>query len=107
MLYTYIKTLISSGYNLEFFIEGGRSRTGKLVLPKLGLLNMILRAFEEKAAPDLLFVPTFIGYDQVMEEKAYLQELEGSKKEAESVGQLMKARKFLKKRYGRAYISFR
>ncbi len=106
VLYTYIKTLIRSGYNLEFFIEGGRSRTGKLVLPKLGLLNMILRAYEEKAAPDLLFVPTFIGYDQVLEEKAYLKELEGRAKETESVGQLMKARKFLRKRYGRAYIQF-
>jgi glycerol-3-phosphate O-acyltransferase len=106
VLYTYIKTLIKTGYNLEFFIEGGRSRTGKLVLPKLGLLNMILRAYDEDAAPDILFVPTFIGYDQVLEEKAYLQELEGGKKEAESVGQLVKARKFLKKRYGRAYIQF-
>jgi glycerol-3-phosphate O-acyltransferase len=106
VLYTYIKTLIKTGYNLEFFIEGGRSRTGKLVLPKLGLLNMILRAFDEGAAPDILFVPTFIGYDQVLEEKAYLKELEGGKKEAESVGQLVKARKFLKRRYGRAYIQF-
>jgi glycerol-3-phosphate O-acyltransferase len=106
VLYTYIKTLIHTGYNLEFFIEGGRSRTGKLVLPKLGLLNMTLRAYDEGAAPDILFVPTFIGYDQVLEEKAYLQELEGGKKEAESVGQLVHARKFLKKRYGRAYIQF-
>jgi glycerol-3-phosphate O-acyltransferase len=106
VLYTYIKTLIKTGYNLEFFIEGGRSRTGKLVLPKLGLLNMILRAYDEGAAPDILFVPTFIGYDQVLEEKAYLKELEGGKKEAESVGQLVKARKFLKRRYGRAYIQF-
>ncbi len=50
------------------------------MLPKLGLLNMILRAYDEGAAPDILFVPTFIGYDQVLEEKAYLQELEGGKK---------------------------
>jgi glycerol-3-phosphate O-acyltransferase len=106
VLYTYIKTLIKTGYNLEFFIEGGRSRTGKLVLPKLGLLNMILRTYDEGAAPDILFVPTFIGYDQVLEEKAYLKELEGGKKEAESVSQLVKARKFLQKRYGRAYIQF-
>ncbi len=106
VLHTYIKTLIKTGYNLEFFIEGGRSRTGKLVLPKLGLLNMILRVYDEGAAPDILFVPTFIGYDQVLEEKAYLKELEGGKKEAESVGQLVHARKFLKKRYGRAYIQF-
>jgi glycerol-3-phosphate O-acyltransferase len=106
VLYTYIKTMVKSGYNLEFFIEGGRSRTGKIVQPKVGLLNMILRAYDEGAASDIQFVPTFIGYDQVLEEKAYLKELEGGKKEAESVGQLVKARKFLKKRYGRAYIQF-
>ncbi len=106
VLFTYIKTLIKTGYNLEFFIEGGRSRTGKLVLPKMGLLNMILRAYKEGAAPDLWLVPTFIGYDQVLEEKSYLRELEGQKKETESVGQLVGARKFLKKRYGRAYIQF-
>jgi glycerol-3-phosphate O-acyltransferase len=106
VLYHYLKTLIKTGYSLEFFIEGGRSRTGKLVLPKIGLLNMILRAYFEGASRDLIFVPTFIGYDQVLEEKAYLSELEGKKKEKESVGQLMQARKFLKKRYGRAYIQF-
>ena len=106
VLYHYLKTLIKSGYNLEFFIEGGRSRTGKLVLPKIGLLHMILRAYFEGATQDLNFVPTFIGYDQVLEEKAYLSELEGKKKETESVGQLVGARKFLKGRYGRAYIQF-
>jgi glycerol-3-phosphate O-acyltransferase len=106
VLYTYIKTLLKTGYNIEFFIEGGRSRTGKLVLPKVGLLSMILRAHDDLATTDLLFVPTFIGYDQVPEEKAYLKELEGGAKEAESVGQLVKARKFLKRRYGRAYIQF-
>jgi glycerol-3-phosphate O-acyltransferase len=106
VLYTYLKTLVKTGYNIEFFIEGGRSRTGKLVLPKLGLLNMLLRTYDEQAAPDLLFVPTFIGYDQVLEEKAYLSELEGGSKEVESMGQLVRARKFLKKRYGRAYIQF-
>jgi len=86
VLFAYIKTLIKTGYNLEFFIEGGRSRTGKLVLPKMGLLHMILRAYKEGAAPDLYLVPTFIGQ--------------------ETVGQLVKARKFLKGRYGRAYIQF-
>ncbi|MGQ9688889.1 MAG: 1-acyl-sn-glycerol-3-phosphate acyltransferase [Desulfobaccales bacterium] len=106
VLYHYLKTLIKTGYSLEFFIEGGRSRTGKLVLPKIGLLNMILRAYFEGAAQDLIFVPTYIGYDQVLEEKAYLSELEGKKKEAENVGQLVRARKFLKRRYGRAYIQF-
>ncbi|MBM4275081.1 MAG: hypothetical protein FJ134_11560 [Deltaproteobacteria bacterium] len=106
VLHTYLKTLIKTGLNVEFFIEGGRSRTGKLVLPKLGLLNMILRSYGEHASPDIFFVPTFIGYDQVPEEKDYLKELKGREKEAESVGQLVKARKFLRHRYGRAYIQF-
>jgi glycerol-3-phosphate O-acyltransferase len=100
---TYLKTLIKEGYNIEFFIEGGRSRTGKLVLPQLGLLNMIVRAYQEGVTPDLIFVPSFIGYDQVMEEKAYLTELKGSQKKAESWRQLFHLRKLLKKRYGRVY----
>ncbi len=103
---TYLKTLIKEGYNIEFFIEGGRSRTGKLVLPQLGLLNMIIRAYQEGATPDLIFIPSFIGYDQVMEEKAYLTELAGSQKKAESWRQLFHLRKLLKKRYGRVYLRF-
>lgn len=103
---TYLKTLLKEGYNLEFFIEGGRSRTGKLVLPQLGLLQMILRAYQEKAVKDLIFVPCFIGYDQVMEERAYLHELKGSQKQAESWTQLFRIRKLLKKRYGRVYLRF-
>ncbi len=103
---TYLKTLIKEGFNIEFFIEGGRSRTGKLVLPQLGLLNMILRAYQEGVTPDLIFVPSFIGYDQVMEEKAYLRELKGTQKKAESWRQLFHIRKLLKKRYGRVYLRF-
>jgi glycerol-3-phosphate O-acyltransferase len=106
VLYTYLKTLVKTGHNLEFFIEGGRSRTGKLVLPKLGLLNMILKTYEDQACPDIFFVPTFIGYDQVPEEKDYLKELKGREKETESVGQLVRARRFLHRRYGRAYLQF-
>ncbi|MDD3581810.1 MAG: 1-acyl-sn-glycerol-3-phosphate acyltransferase [Desulfobacca sp.] len=103
---TYLKTLVKEGYNLEFFIEGGRSRTGKLVLPQLGLLNLILQTIQEGATQDLIFLPTFIGYDQVIEEKAYLKELSGSQKKAESARQLLGMGKLLKKRYGRVYIQF-
>jgi glycerol-3-phosphate O-acyltransferase len=103
---TYLKTLIKEGFNIEFFIEGGRSRTGKLVLPQLGLLNMILRAYQEGVTQDLIFIPSFIGYDQVMEEKAYLTELKGTQKKDESWRQLFHIRKLLKKRYGRVYLRF-
>jgi len=103
---TYIKTLVQEGYNIEFFIEGGRSRTGKLVLPKLGLLAILIQAVEEGYCDDLIFVPTAISYDRVLEEGTYLKEIKGSSKEKENLGQLVRAHRFLKKRYGKVYVKF-
>ncbi len=102
----YIKTLIQLGHNIEFFIEGGRSRTGKLVLPKFGLLSIILGAYEEGFCNDLIFVPTAICYDRIPEVESYVRELKGEKKEAENIKQLVKARSVLKKRYGKVYVRF-
>ncbi|MFH1980259.1 MAG: 1-acyl-sn-glycerol-3-phosphate acyltransferase [Pseudomonadota bacterium] len=102
----YIYRVLQDGNNLEFFIEGGRSRTGKMILPKLGLLSIIIDAFKNGACDDLILTPVYIGYDRVLEESAYLHELEGGKKESENLKQVIKARRFLKKRYGRVYIKF-
>lgn len=102
----YIYTLLHEGFNLEFFIEGGRSRTGKLITPKFGLLSILLNAYKNGACKDLIFVPVFIGYDRVPEESAYLYEIGGGKKKPESFFQVIKARKFLKTRYGKIYINF-
>ncbi len=102
----YIRSLLQDGFNIEFFIEGGRSRTGKLILPKLGLLSILINAFRDGACEDMIFVPIFVGYDQVLEESAYIRELEGGQKEPENLFQVIRARKFLKKRYGRIYIRF-
>ena len=102
----YIEKLLSESFNLEFFIEGGRSRTGKLLSPKLGFLSMIIKAHRNQVCEDLIFIPTYVGYDRVLEEDAYLHEIEGGKKESENLSQLIKARKFLKKKYGKVYIKF-
>jgi glycerol-3-phosphate O-acyltransferase len=102
----YIHNLLSEGFNIEFFIEGGRSRTGKMILPKLGLLSILLNAYRNGACEDLIFSPIFIGYDRVLEESSYLNEIEGKEKQPENFRQVIKARKFLKKRYGRIYIQF-
>ena len=102
----YIHKLLEEGYNIEQFIEGGRSRTGKLLMPKLGLLSIILNAFKNGACEDMIIVPIYIGYDRVLEENSYLQELEGGKKEPETLKGVIKARKFLAKRYGKIYIQF-
>ncbi len=102
----YIIKLLEEGFNLEFFIEGGRSRTGKMILPKLGLLSIIINAFKKGACEDMIIAPIYIGYDRVLEESAYLNELEGGKKNPENIRQIIKARRVLKKRYGRIYIRF-
>jgi glycerol-3-phosphate O-acyltransferase len=102
----YIHKLLQEGFNIEFFIEGGRSRTGKLIMPKLGLLSILLDAYKNEACEDMIFVPIYIGYDRVIEETAYLNELEGRQKEKENFLQVIKARKFLKNRYGKIYIQF-
>ena len=102
----YIHKLLEEGFNIELFIEGGRSRSGKVLIPKLGFLTILLNAFRNGACDDMIFVPVFIGYDQVLEESAYLQEIEGGKKEPESLGQVLRARRFLRRRYGKIYINF-
>ncbi len=102
----YVKTMVRFGHNIEFFIEGGRSRTGKMVLPKLGLLAILIQAVEEGFCDDLVFVPTSICYDRIPEEEVYVNEITGGAKKEESLGQLVRARRFLKKRYGRVYVRF-
>ncbi|HET6489553.1 MAG TPA: 1-acyl-sn-glycerol-3-phosphate acyltransferase, partial [Syntrophales bacterium] len=101
---TYIKTLLALGYPLEFFIEGGRSRTGKMVMPKYGMLSMVIQA-NMGLHRDLAIIPVFIGYDRVMEETAYLQELGGAAKEKERATSVIRSGKLLNKRYGRVYVN--
>ncbi|MCP4692829.1 MAG: glycerol-3-phosphate acyltransferase [Desulfobacterales bacterium] len=102
----YIHALLKEGFNIEVFIEGTRSRTGKLLPPQLGMLSILLNAFKNGACEDMIIVPVFIGYDQLPEEDAYLRELRGEKKEPENLLQMIQARKILEKRFGKIYINF-
>ena len=106
VLVRYMKALLEERHPLEFFIEGGRSRSGKLVLPKIGFLSILVQAFREGYCDDLVFVPTSITYDRVLEERTYLKELGGEKKEKESIRQVVGSRRFFKKKYGKIYIRF-
>ena len=102
----YIAWLLKEGFNIAVFIEGTRSRSGKLLQPQLGMLSILLNAFKETGWDDLIFVPIFIGYDRVPEEGDYLQEIKGKQKEPENLRQMIRARKMLKKRYGKIYLRF-
>jgi glycerol-3-phosphate O-acyltransferase len=103
---TYVKKLLREGHSQEFFIEGGRSRTGKLLRPKLGMVDFIVTGFFEGAQDDVSFVPVALDYEKVLELKSYTKELSGGEKRPESVRSLLTAPKALASRYGRIYISF-
>ncbi len=102
----YIHKILNDGFHVEFFIEGGRSRTGKLLSPKIGFLSMLIDAYHKNNWEDMIFVPIYIGYDRVLEEKAYIHEMGGGKKTPENLKNVIKAKKFLKKKYGKIYLNF-
>jgi glycerol-3-phosphate O-acyltransferase len=102
----YIKKLVHDGIHHEFFPEGGRSRNGKLLQPKLGMFSWQVDAVLEGARDDLLFVPVAIDYEKVVESSSYGEELRGGEKKAEGVGQLLQAPKVLSENYGRIHLSF-
>jgi glycerol-3-phosphate O-acyltransferase len=103
---TYLRKLLREGYVQEFFLEGTRSRTGKMLQPKLGMLSMELDAFSAGVSEDLQLIPISITYEKIVEESSYTEELGGGRKQKEGFLGLLKTRRFLKKKYGRVYIQF-
>lgn len=102
----YLKKLVHDGVHHEFFPEGGRSRTGKLLQPKLGLFTWYTEAILEGARNDLLFVPIAIDYEKVVEGAEYKKELQGGEKKAEDVKALLAAPAVLAENYGRIHLTF-
>jgi glycerol-3-phosphate O-acyltransferase len=102
----YVRKLVDERVPIEFFIEGGRSRTGKLLGPKLGLLSMVCEAASGQGRRRPQVVPISIQYEKVIEEKSYAEELGGGEKKAEDVRGLLGAGKVLSGRYGRVDIQF-
>lgn len=102
----YLGYLIREGYTQEFFIEGGRSRTGKLLTAKLGVLSALVDTFLRGARRELYLVPVSIQYSRIVEEQAYQRELAGGAKEKESLGGLLRARWVLQQKYGDVEVTF-
>ncbi len=102
----YLWKLVREGYPIEFFMEGGRSRTGKPLPPKLGLLSMLMEGARRGEFKDLQFVPINLSYERVVETSSYRAELTGAEKRPESVSGVVRAGKVLRSRYGRIYVSF-
>ncbi|QAU24854.1 glycerol-3-phosphate 1-O-acyltransferase PlsB [Dyella sp. M7H15-1] len=102
----YLAQLIDRGVPIEYFIEGGRSRTGRLLAPRAGLLTMTVRAFLRAPRRPVLFQPVYIGYEKLTEGKSYAGELSGQPKEKESLIGLIRSLSVLRQRYGHVALNF-
>jgi glycerol-3-phosphate O-acyltransferase len=101
----YFSMLFKQGYPIEFFSEGGRSRSGRLLPPKTGLLASTLQTYLNQPERNLILVPIYIGYDHIMEVNSYIKELSGQEKNQESVWQLLAAVKKLGN-FGQVFVNF-
>lgn len=102
----YVGYLVRQGVTQEFFIEGGRSRTGKTLAPRFGMLSWDVEAFLQGNRRDLFFVPVGITYERLVEEGSLVEQQRGGAKAPESVLGLVRARKFLLRRFGTAHLNF-
>ena len=102
----YVAYLVREGFTQEFFIEGGRSRTGKTLVPRLGMLGWNVDAFLESSRQDLFFVPIAITYERLVEESGIMDEMSGGKKKRESTLGVFRARKYLGRGFGSVHIDF-
>jgi glycerol-3-phosphate O-acyltransferase len=102
----YLAQLIDRGVPIEYFIEGGRSRTGRLLAPHEGMLAMTIRAFLRAPRRPVLFQPVYIGYEKLMEGKSYAGELSGQPKKKESLLGLLRGLRVLRQRYGHVTLNF-
>ncbi|MFA9488645.1 MULTISPECIES: glycerol-3-phosphate 1-O-acyltransferase PlsB [unclassified Mannheimia] len=101
----YLAELFYRGYSVEYFIEGGRSRTGRLLEPKTGMMSMTLQALQRGLNRPLSIVPVYIGYEHVLEVDTYAKELRGAAKEKENAGLVLRVLKKLKN-LGQGYVNF-
>jgi glycerol-3-phosphate O-acyltransferase len=102
----YVDVMMNRGHPIEFFIEGGRSRTGRLLRPRTGMLTMTMRSFLRDTRRPVAYVPVYFGYDRLLEGESYIDELLGRPKQKESVGGLLRVLPQLRRELGHVHIAF-
>lgn len=106
VFHEYLHQIMSRGFPIEYFVEGGRSRTGRLLSAKLGMVNMTLRSYLRDHNRPLVFIPAYIGYEKLMEGSTYIGELLGKPKEKENLFALAMSVRKLQKVFGKVHLSF-
>jgi glycerol-3-phosphate O-acyltransferase len=102
----YLGFMMARGHPLEYFIEGGRSRTGRLLSPRAGMLSMTVRAYLRDPKRRVVFMPVYFGYERIVEGRTYIGELSGQPKQKESIFVLLKAlTSVLRSKFGKVHVN--
>jgi glycerol-3-phosphate O-acyltransferase len=102
----YLAFMMARGHSLEYFIEGGRSRTGRLLAPKAGMLAMTVRSYLRAPKRPVVFMPVYFGYERIVEGRTYIGELSGKPKQKESVRMLVKSLgSVLRSKFGTVHVN--
>jgi glycerol-3-phosphate O-acyltransferase len=102
----YIHTIFKKGYSVEYFVEGGRSRTGRTLSPRAGMVAMTVMSYLRDQQKPIAFMPTYFGYEKVLEGSSYQGELRGKQKQKESIFGLFKSLKNLRRSFGKVSLNF-
>jgi glycerol-3-phosphate O-acyltransferase len=102
----YLGFMMARGHPLEYFIEGGRSRTGRLLSPRTGMLSMTVRSYMRDPVRPVKFLPVYFGYERIVEGRTYIGELSGQKKQKESVFVLIRSIvSVLRSKFGTVHVN--
>ncbi len=102
----YLHQMFTKGYSVEYFIEGGRSRTGRTLPPRTGMLRMTVRSFQKDSTKPIAFMPVYFGYERVLESSTYMAELSGKDKKSESVFDVFRIFSSFKRDFGQVTVNF-
>jgi glycerol-3-phosphate O-acyltransferase len=102
----YLAFMMARGHSLEYFVEGGRSRTGRLLAPRAGMLAMTVRSYLREPKRPVVFMPVYFGYERIVEGRTYIGELSGKPKEKESVLMLVRSlAAVLRSKFGKVHVN--
>ena len=102
----YIYQVFRRGHAVEYFVEGGRTRTGRLLPARTGVLQMTIEAHRRGVPRPIVFVPVYVGYDKLVEAASYVDELRGAAKQNESVSGLFRNLRLVRQSFGSAQLCF-
>jgi glycerol-3-phosphate O-acyltransferase len=102
----YLHAMLEKGFPIAYFVEGGRSRSGRTLSPKSGLLGMTVESFMREHPRPLLLVPVYFSYEKLLEGRTLVAELEGQPKRGESLRELAGVARHLKREYGSVHVNF-